>query len=104
MFTMLKKGIKYIPSRIPKKKSNNINDDTNINKIIENKLGKFADGKVDPNSDYYNDTYKIQKLNCSSHRKAFIVKYMLTYEENVKADDISRGYRTVYQAAMEDNF
>lgn len=103
---MLKKNTKYIPSRIPEKKSNNINDDsndTNINKIIENKLGKFAEGKVDPNSDYYNDTYKVQKLNCSSHRKAFIVKYMLTYEENVKADDISRGYRTVYQAAMEED-
>ncbi len=103
---MLKKNTKYIPSRILKKKSNNINDDsndTNINKIIENKLGKFAEGKVDPNSDYYNDTYKVQKLNCSSHRKAFIVKYMLTYEENVKADDISRGYRTVYQAATEED-
>lgn len=110
MFTMLKKGTKYIPSRIPEKESNTINDnnndtnnDTNINKIIENKLRKFTEGKVDPNSDYYDDTYRIQKLNCSSNRKAFIVKYMFTYEENVKADDISRDYRTVYQAAMEED-
>ena len=28
---------------------------------------------------------------------------MFTYEENVKADDISRGYRTVYQTAMEED-
>lgn len=103
MFTMLKKNTKYIPSRIPEKESNTINDnnndtnnDTNINKIIENKLRKFTEGKVDPNSDYYDDTYRIQKLNCSSNRKAFIVKYMFTYEENVKADD-------VYQVAMEED-
>ena len=87
---MLKKGTKYIPSCIPEKESNN------INKIIENKLRKFTEGKVDPNSDYYDDTYRIQKLNCSSNRKAFIVKYMFTYEENVKADD-------VYQVAMEED-
>lgn len=98
LFTMLKKGTKYIPSRIPEKESNNINNnnDNNINKIIENKLRKFTEGKVDPNSDYYDDTYRIQKLNCSSNRKAFIVKYMFTYEENVKADD-------VYQVAMEED-
>lgn len=106
MFTMFKKNTKYIPSRIPEKESNNINNnnnDTNINKIIEHKLRKFTEGNVDPNSDYYDDTYKVQKLNCSSHRKAFIVKYMFTYEENVKADDISRGYRTVYQSAIEED-
>lgn len=108
MFTMLKKNTKYIPSRITEKESNNINDDSdsndaNIYKTIENKLEKFVEGKVDPNSDYYDDTYKVQKLNLSSHRKAFIVKYMFTHEENVKADDISRGYRTVYQAVTEED-
>ena len=115
MFTMLKKNTKYIPSRIPEKESNNINDDNNdnsnddsntndanINKIIENKLKKITEGNVDPKSDYYNDTYRVEKLNRSSHRKAFIVKYMFTYEENVEAD-ISRGYRTVHQAAIEED-
>lgn len=112
MFTILKKNTKYIPSRIPKKESNNINDnnnddsdnnDANIYKTIENKLEKFVEGKVDPKSDYYNDTYRVEKLNRSSYRKAFIVKYMFTYEEDVEANDISRGYRTVYQAAIEED-
>lgn len=116
MFTMLKKNTKYIPSRIPEKNSNNINDDNNdnsnndsdnndanINKIIENKLEKIIEGNVDPKSDYYNDTYRVEKLNCSSHRKAFIVKYMFTYEENVEANDISRNYRTVCQEE-DDNW
>ena len=112
MFTMLKKNTKYIPSRIPEKESNNINNnnnddsdsnDANIYKTIENKLGKFAKDDVDPilNADYYYDTYKIEKI--SSNRKAFIVKYMFTYEEDVETDDISRGYRTVYQSAIEDD-
>lgn len=108
MFTMLKKNTKYIPSHTPEKESNNINDDSdsndaNIYKTIENKLEKFVEGKVDTKSDYYNDTYKVEKSNRSSHRKAFIVKYMFTYEEDVEANDISRGYRTVYQAAIEED-
>lgn len=105
---MLKKNTKYIPSRIPEKESNNINDDSdsndaNVYKTIENKLEKFVEGKVDPKSDYYNDTYRVEKLNLSSHRKAFIVRYMFTYEENVEADDISCGYRTVHHAATEED-
>lgn len=113
---MLKKNTKYIPSRIPEKESNNINDnnndnnnddsdsnDANIYKTIENKLEKFVEGKVDPKSDYYSDTYRVTRLNCSSHRKAFIVRYMFTYEENVEAEDISRGYRTVHHAAIEED-
>lgn len=108
MFTMLKKNTKYIPSRTSEKKPNNINDDSdsndaNIYKTIKNKLEKFVEGKVDLKSDYYNDTYKVEKSNRSSHRKAFIVKYMFTYEEDVEANDISRGYRTVYQAAIEED-
>ena len=35
--------------------NNDNNNDNNINKIIENKLRKFTEGKVDPNSDYYDD-------------------------------------------------
>lgn len=105
---MLKKNTKYIPSRIPVKDSNNISDDNNdvnINNSIENKLKNFNEGNINPKSDYYFDTYRVEKLNSSSHRKAFIVRYMFTYEENVEANDISRGYRTVYYSAMEaDNW
>ena len=105
---MLKKNTKYIPSRIPEKESNNISDDNNdvnINNIIENKLKNFNEGNINPKSDYYFDTYRVEELNSSSHRKAFIVRYMFTYEENVEANDISRGYRTVYYSAMEaDNW
>ena len=103
---MLKKNTKYIPSRIPEKDSNNKkdnNNDADINKIIEAKLEEFNSGNVDPKSDYYSDTYRVTRLNCSSHRKAFIVRYMFTYEKNVEAKDISRGYRTVCCAAMEDD-
>lgn len=106
MFTMLKKGTKYIPSRTPEKSSNNINDDNNnadINKIIEMKLEEFNKGKFDSKSDYYSDTYRVTKLNKSSHRKAFIVKYMFTYEKNVEAEDVSCGYRTVCHSAIEDD-
>jgi hypothetical protein len=116
VFTMLKKNTKYIPSRIPEKNSNNINDDNNDNnnndsdsndaniyKIIENKLGKFAKGNVGPKSDYYNDTYRVEELNCSSYRKTFIVKYIFTYEEDVEVDDISRGYRTIHDTAIEED-
>lgn len=106
MFTMLKKNTKYIPSHTSEKESNNNNDDNNdinVNKIIETKLEDFNNGNIDPKSDYYSDTYRVAKLNCSSHRKAFIVRYMFTYEENVEAKDISRGYRTVYHAAIEDD-
>ena len=108
MFTMLKKNTKYIPSRTSEKKPNNINDDSdsndaNIYKTINNKLEKFVEGKVDPKSDYYNDTYRVEKSNRSSHRKAFIVKYTFTFEEDVEAKDNSRGYRTVYQAAIEED-
>lgn len=106
MFTMLKKGTKYIPSHTSEKDSNNINDDNNnadINKIIETKLKNFAAGNVSPNSDYYNDTYKVMRLNCSSYRKAFIVKYIFTYEEDVETDDISRDYKTVSHSAIEED-
>ena len=102
MFTMLKKNTKYIPSHTFEKESNN-NNDVNVNKIIETKLEDFNNGNIDPKSDYYSDTYRVTKLNCSSHRKAFIVRYMFTYEENVETKDISRGYRTVYHAAIEDD-
>ena len=105
MFTMLKKGTKYIPSHTSEKDSNNINDDNNadINKIIETKLKNFAAGNVSPNSDYYNDTYKVMRLNCSSYRKAFIVKYIFTYEEEVETGDISRDYKTVSHSAIEED-
>ena len=107
MFTMLKKNTKYIPSRIPEKDSNNPpdNNNNNIYTTIEAKLEEFNSGNVDPKSDYYSDTYRVTRLNCSSHRKAFIVRYMFTYEKDVEAKDISRGYRTVCCAAMEaDNW
>lgn len=35
---MLKKNTKYIPSRIPEKESNNINDDNNDNSNMEHCL------------------------------------------------------------------
>lgn len=85
MFTMLKKNTKYIPSRISEKESNN------INKIIENKI-------KEPNqssSDYYNDSYKIEKLNCSSNRKAFFVEYLFTYDELLDSGNIT------HKAAIE---
>ena len=103
---MLKKNTKYIPSRIPVKDSNNSNDDNNdanINKIIETKLEDFYNGNIDPKSDYYSDTYRVTRLNCSSHRKAFIVRYMFTYEEPVKDNKVSCICRTVRHAAMEDD-
>lgn len=107
---MLKKGTKYIPSRTPEKESNNINDNisdnnnnTKVNKIIENKLEEFYNGNINPKSDYYDNSYRIEKINCSSNRKTFMVRYMFTYEENVETNDISRGYKTVYQAAIEDD-
>ena len=105
---MIKKNTKYIPFRITENESKNISDDNNdvnINNIIENKLKNFNEGNISPKSDYYFDAYRAEKLNSSSHRKAFIVRYMFTYEENVEANDISRGYRTVYYSAMEaDNW
>ena len=73
-----KKPCMFIPSRISKKFS--INIDNNIDSIIENKLEEFANN---PNldSDYYSDSYRVLKNNISSHRKAFIVEYMFTYDE-----------------------
>lgn len=85
MFTMLKKNTKYIPSRIPEKESNN------INKIIENKIKEPNQS----NSDYYNDSYKIEKLNCSSNRKAFFVEYLFTYDELLDSGNIT------HKAAIE---
>ena len=115
MFTMLKKNTKYIPSHISKKDSNNNSNNNNnngnnsdnnnipIDKIIENKLEEFKNGNINPKSDYYDDTYRAEKLNTPSFRKAFIVKYMFSYEENVKANDISRGYRTVFHTEIEED-
>lgn len=85
MFTMLKKNTKYIPSRIPEKESNN------INKIIENKIKE----PNQPNSDYYNDSYKIEKLNCSSNRKSFFVEYLFTYDELLDSGNVT------HKAAIE---
>lgn len=73
-----KKPCMFIPSRTSKKISVNI--DNNIDSIIENKLEEFANN---PNldSDYYSDSYRVLKNNISSHRKAFIVEYVFTYDE-----------------------
>ena len=117
MLTMLKKNTKYIPSHISKKDSNNNSNNNNnngnnndnnnnnipIDKIIENKLEEFKNGNISPKSDYYDDIYRVEKLNTSSFRKAFIVKYMFTYEEDVKANDTSRGCKTICCSAVEED-
>ena len=81
-----KKPCMFIPSRASKNFSNNI--DNNIDSIIENKLEEFANN---PNldSDYYSDSYRVLKNNTSSHRKAFIVEYMFTYDEVMDGTSLS---------------
>ncbi len=101
MFTMLKKGAKYIPSYVLKKDSNIPNS---IDKTIKNKLEEFNRGNVNFNSDYYNDTYRIEKSNCSNHRKAFIVEYVFTYDEPVTkaTDEVMDGTSLLtHKAIME---
>lgn len=96
-----KKPCMFIPSRAFKNFSNNI--DNNIDSIIENKLEEFANN---PNldSDYYSDSYRVLKNNTSSHRKAFIVEYMFTYDEPVTkaTDEIMDGTSlSIYKAITE---
>ena len=79
---MLKKDTKYIPSHVSKKDFDN-NNNNKIDKIIENKLEKFTKGNISSYSDYYYDTYTVEKLSFPSCCKAFIVRYMFTYEEDV---------------------
>lgn len=81
-----KKPCMFIPSRVIKGSSNNI--DNNVDKIIENKLEEFANNP-ELDSDYYSDSYRVLKNNISSHRKAFIVEYMFTYDEVMDGTSLS---------------
>lgn len=53
-----------------------IEDSSNIDKIIENKTKES-----NKSSECGETLYRVDKANCGSHRKAFIVGYMFTYDE-----------------------